>query len=91
MYRAPQLEAVLVCNPQLSQVGGSMSPGSSLAGSARLPAGAAAGVLPHAAIAGRLRYYARLVVNGHVVGTSGVANLGEDFTIAFRDLFRCVL
>jgi hypothetical protein len=52
-------------------------------------AGAGAALRTQAQFTGKIRYYARLLVNGHVVGTSGLASLGEDFTVAFRDLFRC--
>lgn len=34
------------------------------------------------------RYYARLLVNGHVVGTSEALSLRDDFTLHFRDVFR---
>jgi hypothetical protein len=50
--------------------------------------GAAAGA---AKFAGHLRYYCRLLVNGHVVGTTEAVNLKEDFTLEFRDVFRWVL
>lgn len=51
-------------------------------------AGAGATLRAKAHFTGKIKYYARLLVNGHVVGTSGVASLAEDFTVAFRDLFR---
>jgi hypothetical protein len=38
----------------------------------------------------KLSYYARLLVNGRVVGTSEVVCLKEDFTLEFRDVFRWV-
>jgi hypothetical protein len=40
---------------------------------------------------GRQRYCARLLINGHVVGTSEPVALREDFTADFRDVFRWVL
>jgi hypothetical protein len=49
--------------------------------------GAAAG---GARFAGHLRYYCRLLVNGHVVGTTEAVSLKEDFTLEFRDVFRWV-
>jgi hypothetical protein len=36
----------------------------------------------------RLHYYARLVVNGRVVGASAAAPLGDDFRVGWRDVFR---
>jgi hypothetical protein len=35
-----------------------------------------------------LSYYARLLVNDRVVGTSEVLILKEDYTLDFRDVFR---
>lgn len=35
-------------------------------------------------------YYVRLLVNGRVVGTSEALQLRDDFTLSFRDVFRCV-
>jgi hypothetical protein len=36
----------------------------------------------------KLCYYARLLVNGRVVGTSETLQLREDFTLSLRDVFR---
>lgn len=36
----------------------------------------------------KLSYYARLLVNERVVGTSEVVSLKEDYTLDFRDVFR---
>jgi hypothetical protein len=36
----------------------------------------------------KLSYYVRLLVNGRLVGTSEVLQLRDDFTLAFRDVFR---
>jgi len=38
----------------------------------------------------KMLYYVRLLVNGRVVGTSEALQLREDFTLSFRDVFRCV-
>jgi hypothetical protein len=38
----------------------------------------------------KLSYYARLLVNDRVVGTSEVVTLKEDYTLNFRDVFRWV-
>lgn len=43
---------------------------------------------PKAAV--KLSYYVRLLVNGRVVGSSEVLQLRDDFTLAFRDVFRWV-
>jgi len=36
------------------------------------------------------RYYARLLINGKVVGTSQLVTMQEDFTVDFHDVFRWV-
>lgn len=38
----------------------------------------------------KMLYYVRLLVNGRVVGTSEALQLRDDFTLSFRDVFRCV-
>ncbi len=37
----------------------------------------------------RARYYARLIVNGHVLDSSDVTTLGDNFVADFKDVFRC--
>lgn len=36
----------------------------------------------------RVQVYAKLLINGHLVGTSQARNLQQDFTVDFADAFR---
>jgi hypothetical protein len=78
---AAALDAAATADSPRRSVIGSSGSGS---GMMMMPIGSAAGAGPgrHA------RYYARVMVNGHLVGTSENVVLREDFTAEFHDVFR---
>lgn len=75
MVRLPRIEAALVAEPvEVPETG------------ENLPLAA---VLQRQRVT-KLRYFAKLLINGRQVGTSHVRHMRDDFTLDFSDVFRRV-